>query len=359
MRLHAYPTLYLQDGMSVLDCDPRSNDLKAGADSWGEKLAGEGMMEEIILVAVDSVEGRDQEYSPAIRVETYADFVCSRIKPHVDQTYRTLPDAANTGVAGWSLGAFIALYMAWKRPDVFGKAACLSTCFFDCGTADDGDMVLRTYRDMIYSTDFSPSLRMYYDYGTSEHIDGDISQWATQHLSELLVKGFVLDDERIKAGRTIGGDYFDELLARIRDIRASERLFYQKITDIYATSIDYDPHANLTQNFFATVQNKLHWAIHGLTAAELVQKRADASQPATQKVDFRFLRYWLNSPIMASHIHGYRDGTVAERLNLPTIRALPVLCPPVSEQREIAHILRTLDDKIELNRRMTRACRAV
>ncbi len=74
-------------------------------------------------------------------------------------------------------------------------------------------------------------------------------QWATQRLSELLVKGFVLDDERIKAGRTIGGDYFDELLARIRDIRASERLFYQKITDIYATSIDYDPHANLTQNF--------------------------------------------------------------------------------------------------------------
>jgi hypothetical protein len=115
-------------------------------------------------------------------------------------------------------------------------------------------------------------------------------QWATQRLSELLVKGFVLDDERIKAGRTIGGDYFDELLARIRDIRASERLFYQKITDIYATSIDYDPHANLTQNFFATVQNKLHWAIHGLTAAELVQKRADASQPAMG------LKTWRNAP---------------------------------------------------------------
>jgi hypothetical protein len=115
-------------------------------------------------------------------------------------------------------------------------------------------------------------------------------QWATQRLSELLVKGFVLDDERIKAGRTIGGDYFDELLARIRDIRASERLFYQKITDIYATSIDYDPHANLTQNFFATVQNKLHWAIHGLTAAELVQKRADASRPAMG------LKTWKNAP---------------------------------------------------------------
>ena len=73
-------------------------------------------------------------------------------------------------------------------------------------------------------------------------------------------------------------------------------------------------------------------------------------RPDTQKVDFRFLRYWLNSPIMASHIHGYRDGTVAERLNLPTIRALPILCPPISEQKKISHLLRTLDDKIENNR---------
>jgi len=87
-------------------------------------------------------------------------------------------------------------------------------------------------------------------------------QWATSRLRELLVKGFVLDDERIKAGRTIGQDYFDELLARIRDIRASERLFYQKIADIYATSIDYDPAAEITRQFYATVQNKLHWAAH-------------------------------------------------------------------------------------------------
>ena len=83
-------------------------------------------------------------------------------------------------------------------------------------------------------------------------------QWATARLSELLVKGFTLDDERIKTGRTIGGDYFSELLERIRDIRASERLFYQKITDIYATSIDYDPDAEISRTFFATVQNKLH-----------------------------------------------------------------------------------------------------
>ena len=115
-------------------------------------------------------------------------------------------------------------------------------------------------------------------------------QWATAQLRELLVKGFVLDDERIKAGRTIGQDYFEELLARIRDIRASERLFYQKITDIYATSIDYDPNAEITQTFFKTVQNKLHWAIHGHTAAEIIHQRADATKPNMG------LTTWKNAP---------------------------------------------------------------
>jgi hypothetical protein len=115
-------------------------------------------------------------------------------------------------------------------------------------------------------------------------------QWATTRLRELLVKGFTLDDERIKAGRSIGADYFDELLARIRDIRASERLFYQKITDIYATSIDYDPNAEMTQLFFQTVQNKMHWAAHGHTAAEIVRQRADAGKPNMG------LTTWKNSP---------------------------------------------------------------
>jgi len=104
-------------------------------------------------------------------------------------------------------------------------------------------------------------------------------QWATARLSELLVKGFTIDDERLKQGRTLGDDYFEELLERIRDIRASERMFYQKITDIYATSIDYDPNAEITKTFFATVQNKLHWAIHSHTAAEIIYQHADASQP--------------------------------------------------------------------------------
>ena len=105
-------------------------------------------------------------------------------------------------------------------------------------------------------------------------------QWATAHLSEYLVKGFVMDDERLKnppgPGHT---DYFDELLARIRDIRSSERRFYQKVLDIYATSVDYAPDTELTQQFFATVQNKMHWASHGHTAAEIVHQRANASQP--------------------------------------------------------------------------------
>ncbi|MDD3134530.1 MAG: virulence RhuM family protein [Synergistales bacterium] len=115
-------------------------------------------------------------------------------------------------------------------------------------------------------------------------------QWATARLSELLVKVFTMDDERLKAGQTLGDDYFDELLERIRDIRASERMFYQKITDIYATSIDYDPRSDITQTFFATVQNKLHWAIHGHTAAEVIHQRADAS---SQNMG---LATWKNAP---------------------------------------------------------------
>lgn len=116
-------------------------------------------------------------------------------------------------------------------------------------------------------------------------------QWATTRLEEYLVKGFVLDDERLASGRGVGLDYFDELLERIRAIRASERRFYQKITDIYAQcSVDYDPRSDITQRFYATVQNKLHWAIHGHTAAELVHERADADQPHMG------LTTWTRSP---------------------------------------------------------------
>ena len=136
-------------------------------------------------------------------------------------------------------------------------------------TAADG----KNYRTKHYNLDviISVGYRVKSVRGTQFRI------WATQRLREFLVKGFVMDDERLKDGR--GHDYFDELLERIRGIRASERRFYQKITDIYATSIDYDKNAALTQEFFATVQNKLHWAIHGRTAAEIITERAKADKP--------------------------------------------------------------------------------
>jgi hypothetical protein len=102
--------------------------------------------------------------------------------------------------------------------------------------------------------------------------------WATKTLREYIIKGFVLDDERLKQGKRFGKDYFEELLERIRDIRASERRFYQKITDIYALSADYDKNSPVTKEFFATVQNKLHWAITGKTAAEIIYSSADANK---------------------------------------------------------------------------------
>lgn len=115
--------------------------------------------------------------------------------------------------------------------------------------------------------------------------------WATKTLREFIIKGFVLDDERLKQGKRFGKDYFDELLERIREIRASERRFYLKITDIYEQcSIDYSKDAEITQKFFKTVQNKLHWAITGKTAAELIADRADASQPNMG------LTTWKNAP---------------------------------------------------------------
>jgi len=114
--------------------------------------------------------------------------------------------------------------------------------------------------------------------------------WATNTLKEYVIKGFVLDDERLKQGRRLGRDYFEELLERIREIRASERRFYQKIMDLYALSVDYDCNAPITREFFASVQNKLHWAITGQTAAEIIYASADASQP------YMGLTNWKNAP---------------------------------------------------------------
>ena len=117
-------------------------------------------------------------------------------------------------------------------------------------------------------------------YRVRSHRGTQFRQWATARLTEYLVKGFTLDDERLKNPPGKGHkDYFDEQLERIRDIRSSERRFYQKVLDIYATSVDYTPNTELSQQFFATVQNKMHWAAHGQTAAEVIHARVDAGQP--------------------------------------------------------------------------------
>ncbi len=138
--------------------------------------------------------------------------------------------------------------------------------------------------------------------------------WATQALKEFIIKGFILDDERMKQGKNFGKDYFEELIERIREIRASERRFYQKITDIYALSVDYDKDAPITKDFFATVQNKLHWAITGKTASEIVYENVDATKL------YMGLTSWKNAPdgkIMKS------DVTVAKNyLNEQHIKEL-------------------------------------
>ena len=113
-------------------------------------------------------------------------------------------------------------------------------------------------------------------------------RWATTQLNEFLVKGFVMDDERLKNPET--GVYFEQLLERIRDIRSSEKVFWRKVMDIYATSIDYDPSADASKQFFATIQNKMHWAAHGQTAAEVIDRRADASLPNMGLTSFSGLR---------------------------------------------------------------------
>jgi hypothetical protein len=110
-------------------------------------------------------------------------------------------------------------------------------------------------------------------------------QWATQRLKEYIIKGFAMDDERLK--NLGGGNYFDELLARIRDIRSSEKVFWAKVLDVYATSIDYDPKSDLSITFFQTVQNKMHWAAHGNTAAEIIYNRADSTKDNMGLLSFK------------------------------------------------------------------------
>ncbi|MEW6156916.1 MAG: virulence RhuM family protein [Verrucomicrobiota bacterium] len=136
-------------------------------------------------------------------------------------------------------------------------------------TAADG----KTYQVDYYNLDVIISV----GYRVKSHRGTQFRIWATQRLREYIIKGFTLDDEQLKQAG--GGNYFDELLARIRDIRSSEKTFWRKVLDIYATSIDYDPNVEASQQFFATVQNKIHWGAHGHTAAEIIHARADAARP--------------------------------------------------------------------------------
>ncbi|MBI2928329.1 MAG: virulence RhuM family protein [Verrucomicrobia bacterium] len=136
-------------------------------------------------------------------------------------------------------------------------------------TAADG----KGYTTKFYNLDVIISV----GYRVKSHRGTQFRIWATQRLREYIIKGFTLDDARLKRGE--GGKYFEELLARIRDIRSAEKVFWRKVLDIYATSIDYDPREEASQLFFATVQNKMHWAAHGHTAAEVVHARAGAAKP--------------------------------------------------------------------------------
>lgn len=149
----------------------------------------------------------------------------------------------------------------------------------------DSDSVVKSY--LTTAADGKKYATSYYNldvilsvgYRVRSHRGTQFRKWATERLREYLVKGFAMDDERLKEGRNLGSDYFDELLERIRGIRASEKRFYQKLRDIYKLAVDYDPAAESAQEFFQIVQNKLHWAVTGQTAAELIARRADAGKP--------------------------------------------------------------------------------
>ena len=158
-----------------------------------------------------------------------------------------------------------------------------SVCAKFAHTANDS----KTYKTKYYNLDAIIAV----GYRVSSYQATQFRIWATKTLKEFIIKGFVLDDERLKQGRHFGKDYFDELLERIREIRASERRFYQKITDIYALSADYDKDAPITKDFFALVQNKLHWAITGKTAAEIIYASADAG-----KIHMG-LTHWKQGPV--------------------------------------------------------------
>ena len=186
-------------------------------------------------------------------------------------------------------------------------------------------------------------------YRIKSHVATRFRQWATQRLREYIVKGFVMDDERLK-NPDQPFDYFDELLQRIQDIRTSEKRFYQKITDIYATSVDYDPVNDASINFFKTVQNKMHWAITGKTAAEIIAERADSARPnmgltnwrgvKVRKQDVSIAKNYLNEEELAS-----LNNLVEQYLVFAEGQAMRRITMSMSNWIEKLHGFLTLNDR--------------
>lgn len=171
--------------------------------------------------------------------------------------------------------------------------------------------------------------------------------WATQRLHEYMQKGFTMDDERLKQG---GNRYFRELLQRIRDIRSSERNFYQQVTDIYATSIDYDPRSDLTKKFFSTVQNKLHFAVHEHTAAEIIYERVDNEKPFVGMTNFKGDYVTVDDVKIAKN---YLSEIELQRLNLLVSQFLDFAEFQALEQRTMTmnDWINELDNQIIQNKR--------
>ncbi len=171
-------------------------------------------------------------------------------------------------------------------------------------TATDG----KNYRTKHYNLDVIISV----GYRVKSHRGTQFRIWATERLREYIIKGFTMNDELLK--KAGGGEYFKELLARIRDIRSAEKVFWRQVLDIYATSIDYDPRAEITRNFFKTVQNKMHWAAHGQTAAEVIMGRADGSKPNMGMTNFIGNKPTLEEAKIAKNYLGEKELDILNRI---------------------------------------------
>lgn len=206
-------------------------------------------------------------------------------------------------------------------------------------TASDG----KTYNTQHYN--LSAIIAVGYKVNSERAVQ--FRKWATTIIQEFTIKGFAMDDERLKAGGTVLSDqYFAEQLQRIREIRLSERMFYQKITDIYSTALDYDVTAKTTQRFFASIQNKLHWAIHGQTAAEVVYHRADAAK------ENMGLTTWRDAP--SGKIHKF-DVSVAKNYlaenEMAQLSRLVSAYLDIAEDMALRKIPMTMQDwEVRLNR---------